>query len=79
MHPKLGHRLHLGLGCVLRSVWAEADEDGEARVSVLTHGKASVCLLGSALYCINGTWISSTKNFTEDSLLVLREICRYTL
>ena len=55
-------------------MWAEADEDGEAGVSVLTHGEASVCLLGSALYCINGTWISSTKNFTEDSLLVLREI-----
>ena len=28
---------------------AEADENGEAGVSVLTHGKASVCLLGSAL------------------------------
>ena len=50
MHPKLGHRLDQSLGCVLRSVWAEVDEDGEAGVSVLTHDEASVCLLGSALY-----------------------------
>ena len=57
MHPKLGHRLHQSLVCVLRSVWAEADEDGEAGVSVLTHGEASVCLLQSALYCITKRYL----------------------
>ena len=43
---------------MLRSVWAEVDEDGEAGVGVLTHDEASVCLLGSALYHITKQYLN---------------------